>query len=183
MLSTRDVAKLLGVSPQTVINWSEQGRLPFQRVSRGPRRFREVDVLRFVRDRGLQVDTLDQDLLSRLQDRSKEQEAHLETLPALVLVNRDGLVVSWNEGAVRLFGFSASEILLKPLSQLPAKAEPTGLNLEAAVMTLWRAPFVELEISHTMKSGKNRRSQVVISRFYGKTTSAGGFALAFHRLL
>ena len=36
MLTTGDVAKLFNVSAQTVINWLEQGRLPFERIGNGP---------------------------------------------------------------------------------------------------------------------------------------------------
>jgi len=49
MLTTRQVADFLQVSVCTVRRWSDRGLLKFYRVgSRGDRRFRREDVLRFL---------------------------------------------------------------------------------------------------------------------------------------
>ena len=46
MLTTGEVAKLFHVSAQTVINWLDQGRMPYERIGRGPRRLTEEAVMR-----------------------------------------------------------------------------------------------------------------------------------------
>jgi excisionase family DNA binding protein len=45
LLRARDVADLLGVSPSTVLDWWEDGRLPGFRLSSRAVRFRESEVL------------------------------------------------------------------------------------------------------------------------------------------
>ncbi len=51
MLTTTDVAQLLGVHPDTVRHWSEQGILKSYRLGpRGDRRFRREDVDDFLKE-------------------------------------------------------------------------------------------------------------------------------------
>jgi excisionase family DNA binding protein len=45
LLRAREVAVLLGVSPATVLDWWEQGKLPGYRLSSRAVRFRESEVL------------------------------------------------------------------------------------------------------------------------------------------
>jgi len=42
-LTLSEVAKVLGVHPNTVRNWADQGRIPVQRTSGGHRRFKRTD--------------------------------------------------------------------------------------------------------------------------------------------
>jgi len=49
MLTTRDVARLLHVHPNTVRRWSERGLMRAYRISRrGDRRFRREDIAQFL---------------------------------------------------------------------------------------------------------------------------------------
>lgn len=47
LLSTSEVARLLGVAPMTVRNLADNGALPCRRTAGGHRRFSEADVLAF----------------------------------------------------------------------------------------------------------------------------------------
>jgi len=51
MLTTRDVAQLLGLHPNTVRHWNKKGILKSYRIThRGDRRFRREDVDAFLKD-------------------------------------------------------------------------------------------------------------------------------------
>ena len=53
LLSSGDVAHLAKVSPQTVRNWVDAGKLtPSKRTVRGERLFTRADVERFLEERG-----------------------------------------------------------------------------------------------------------------------------------
>lgn len=49
-LTTFEVAKLLGVSPPTVVNWVNSGQLTAHRTVGGHRRMRPEDIVRFARE-------------------------------------------------------------------------------------------------------------------------------------
>ncbi len=50
ILTVKEVARLLGVHPNSVRRWADQGRIDFSRVgARGDRRFRPEDIARFLR--------------------------------------------------------------------------------------------------------------------------------------
>ena len=54
LLTVREVAELLRVSPLTIKRWSKKGKLPAIRInSRGDRRYRKEQVLRLL---GVQTD-------------------------------------------------------------------------------------------------------------------------------
>lgn len=181
MLTTTFIAQLLKVTPQTVINWLENGQLPFNRVGRGPRKVDESDLLKFLEERGIPLFALDPDKLKTIH-KVVEERREMPDLPALVLVNREGIVISWNEGALRLFGIHPAEVLQRPLSVVPGRVEGSGKSLEHCVLTSWHAPFAEAQVVHALSKNKVLRTHLVISRFYGKTTFAGGFVLSFSLL-
>jgi len=60
----------------------------------------------------------------RFSDSQAEREDLYELLIrhvrdfAIFLLDRDGLITTWNEGAVRLFGYDRAEIIGQPLSTL-----------------------------------------------------------------
>lgn len=63
MLSTTDVAQLLGVHPNTVRRWDARGILKSYRISsRGDRRFRRRDIDVFLNERESQFDSADLDV-------------------------------------------------------------------------------------------------------------------------
>lgn len=181
MLTTTFIADLLKVTPQTVINWLESGQLPFHRIGRGPRKVDENELLKFLEAKNIPLFALDGEMLKRIYKVVDERKGTPE-VPALVLVNREGIVISWNEGALRLFGIHPAEVLQRPLSVVPGRVEGSGKSLEHCVLTSWHAPFAEAQVHHVMSKTKSLRTHLVISRFYGKTTSAGGFVLSFSLL-
>lgn len=182
MLSTTFISVLLKVTPQTVINWLEQGQLPFHRVGRGPRKVDETDLIQFLEDKNIPLFSLDQDLLKKVYGEIDSQKKNKPEVPALVMVNREGIVISWNEGALKLFGIHPAEVLLRPLSVVPGRVDSSGKSLEHCVLTSWHAPFAEAQVTHIINKHKTIKTHLVISRFYGKTTSAGGFVLSFSPL-
>src|SRR5512136_841585 len=53
VFTTFDAAKLCHVSPLSIINWVNAGRLPAFRTPGGHRRIRKEDLVRFMRDSGI----------------------------------------------------------------------------------------------------------------------------------
>lgn len=49
LLTPGEVAALFRVDPKTVTRWGNDGRLPFITTPGGHKRFREADVLRFLK--------------------------------------------------------------------------------------------------------------------------------------
>lgn len=72
MLTSGELAKLFEVSSQTIINWLENGRIPYQRIGNGPRKIKEQDILDFIKKGNsdgtpISMDTLDQKILATVQ--------------------------------------------------------------------------------------------------------------------
>ena len=53
VFTTFETAKLCHVSPLSIINWVNAGRLPAFRPPGGHRRIRREDLIRFMRDSGI----------------------------------------------------------------------------------------------------------------------------------
>src|SRR4051812_5171230 len=53
LLTTAEVGALLQVHPNSVINWARQGEIICFRTPGGQRRIRAVDVVKFVKERGM----------------------------------------------------------------------------------------------------------------------------------
>ena len=68
--TTTKVADLFMVSSQTVINWSDKGKLKFNRLDDGPRRYSSNDLIEFIRDNGISDDHLNQSLLAQLKGKN-----------------------------------------------------------------------------------------------------------------
>ena len=51
LLRAREVAELLGLSPATVLDWFEDGRLPGFKLSSRAVRFRESEILAWLEER------------------------------------------------------------------------------------------------------------------------------------
>src|SRR5207302_4876371 len=64
--------------------------------------------------------------------RAAEARLHLAAIvessdDAIISKNLDGIIVSWNQGAERVFGYTAEEILGKPLARLVPPEHPDEL--------------------------------------------------------
>jgi len=55
LFTTEQVANILGASPSAVDEWMHRGWLPFQRLPNGPVRVSERGLLRFLKDRGVDI--------------------------------------------------------------------------------------------------------------------------------
>lgn len=130
MLTTGEMGRLLGVTPVTVINWMEAGKLPFERTSeKGRRRIREQDVLDFVTREGIEPDRLEPALWSRVMATATP----LEPAPALFLTVRDFVCVHWNSQAQALLGWNAGDVLGTRLERV--KARVPGMEVDLSTLT------------------------------------------------
>ena len=92
-MTTGDIAILLSVSSQTVINWMESGQIKFTRINKGVRRAQIQEVYKFILDNGVHEDDLDKFMFTRMKDvleRDKFECKH-------VLHRTDGLVTIMNK--------------------------------------------------------------------------------------
>jgi excisionase family DNA binding protein len=105
MLTTGDVAKLFNVSAQTVINWLEQGRLPFERIGNGPRRLTEANVLRYVQEIRISPEALDPTIYQSVLHAVNGGKRPLEG-PLVWVLDRNGQVLAGSEASLREVGVS-----------------------------------------------------------------------------
>ena len=162
MLTTGEVAKLLHISSQTVINWLDQRKLPFERIAKGPRRISETAVLNFIYDNGISEDSLNQEVYQKIKENiPKSNVVHVEPL---IVLNEDLKIISWNTGAQKLYGVSETEILGKPIDSIRTIVENTAANLDFLIRSPWRGDFLELKVKqyHNSKIFKNH---LIISSF------------------
>lgn len=118
MLTTGDVAKLFNVSAQTVINWLEQGRLPFERIGNGPRRLTEPNVLRYIQEIRISPEALDATIYQSILHMVNGSRRQLEG-PRVWVVARDGQILSTTDAALKVVGLSdTSEAVGVPYSRL-----------------------------------------------------------------
>lgn len=118
MLTTGDVAKLFNVSAQTVINWLEQGRLPFERIGNGPRRLTESNVLKYIHDIRISPEALDsgiyQGILHAVNGSRRQAEG-----PKVWVLSREGVVLGASEASMPLVGLSEpADVTNLPYQQL-----------------------------------------------------------------
>jgi excisionase family DNA binding protein len=148
LLTSTDVAALLGVSPGTVKRWSDDGRLECVRTAGRHRRFAQDVVERFRRGRdGADgegpsfVDRLlgDEELLS-LQATLLEQRARLGTwwrVAAWLAPELDELGRRWQEGRIgvveeHLASERLTRVLGRSVEALPARPSAPRILLAAA---------------------------------------------------
>jgi len=118
MLTTGDVAKLFNVSAQTVINWLEQGRLPFERIGNGPRRLTEANVFRYIQEIRISPEALDSGIYQHILHMVNGSRRQLEG-PRVWVLGRDGQVLAATDAALKVVGLSdASEAMGLPYTRL-----------------------------------------------------------------
>ncbi len=111
MLTTGDVAKLFNVSAQTVINWLEQGRLPFERIGNGPRRLTEANVLRYIQEIHISPEALDSALYQSILHAVNGTRRQLEG-PRIWVLGREGQVLCATDASLKAMGLpDESEVL------------------------------------------------------------------------
>lgn len=113
LMTTQEVAKLLGVGPSSVKRWADDGRLPTIKTPGGHRRFRKNDVL-----------SLRDDLSPELEPRSNKPAKPalvLEQLPRMSPAEIDqldtGVVKVDDAGFVRLYNQAETKFSGIPAEQ------------------------------------------------------------------
>ena len=105
-------------------------------------------------------------------ERALELAALIESSSdAVVGVSPAGLIVSWNEGAERLFGYSRAEAVGRHVTMLspPERAEETS-ELLARVLADDRVERVETE--RIAKDGRRLRVSLSVFPIWGATESS-----------
>jgi excisionase family DNA binding protein/PAS domain S-box-containing protein len=180
MLTTGEVAKLFHVSAQTVINWLDQGRLPYERIGKGPRRLTEASVLKYIQDIGISTEALDGDIYESILKKSTAQiESHVAPL---VVVDKDARIIAWNEGATELFGYNSMDMISKPVDKLPTRVDGTGSGLEYTIRSPWQGSCLDLKAKHESKAGIDISTSVSVSKFFGQANVKAGYILLFQEI-
>src|SRR5207248_8678924 len=99
--------------------------------------------------------------------RAAEARLHLAAIvessdDAIISKNLDGIIVSWNQGAERVFGYTAEEILGKPLARLVPPEHPD--ELPAIMERLKRGERIDhYETVRVCKDGRRVNVSLTIS--------------------
>lgn len=179
MLTTGELGRLLGVTPITIINWMEAGKLPFERTSaKGRRRIREQDVLGFVTREGIDPARLDPVLWGRVLERA----APTGDAPALFLTGRGFACVHWNSQAQALLGWSPGDVLGTRLERLKARVPGMEVDLETlAEMPPERGATLELHIEMLHRKGHWLPIVLVLNWIHGLHGTVEGVAFVCRR--
>ncbi len=178
MLTTGEVAKLFQVSAQTVINWLDQGRMPFERIGRGPRRLTEETVLKYIKEIGISHSALDQNIFAKTLKRVYSPDE--ETSDSVAIVNADMVFIAWNDGARSLTGFESVDVLGKSITNLIQKIRESDKSVDTLLKNDWNTPSLEIEVNHASKQGKSISLSLTASRFYSQGNLAG-FTLVYRK--
>lgn len=180
MLTTGDLAKLFHVSSQTVINWLDQGRVPFERIGSGPRRIREVDALRYLRQMQISPDTLEQGMYQEILRASSQDASVPQTGPFVLVINREGKIISGTEGAMGLFGRTQFEMmedvynrifqLSDAHTQAPLILHKSALTQSGQMLMIWQ------RIGDSEIGGK-----LMATPYFDSPDAVGGWVLSFIR--
>jgi photoactive yellow protein len=123
LMTTRDVADLLGVGVSSVKRWTEQGDLPCVRTAGGHRRFESATVDRFRREqleqseetRPYPAGMLNIDGYRLPAPLHEMTAAELDALPfGVIQLDDEGRVLLYNKGESKISGISAERVLGRP---------------------------------------------------------------------
>jgi excisionase family DNA binding protein len=162
MLSTGDAAKLFQVSSQTVINWLDQGRLPYDRIGKGPRRIAEVNILQFIKEIGVSEDSLNQQMLQMVTQKAAASDTN--QIDPMIILSRDLKILSWNLGAVRLYGYIPSEVSSKGMDLIQTQLKNSHSSFDQAITTTWNDSILNLEVTQKDKNGIGLEVALTISK-------------------
>ncbi len=171
MLTTGEVAKLFHVSAQTVINWLDQGRMPFERIGRGPRRLTEESVMRYVEEIGISPEALDEEIYTRALRAAAAYRNNLG--PAVMVTDAELKVIAWSDGARNLYGYTQVDMLGKSLSKLASKLLSSDSSLENLIRSPWQDKCLQVEATQETRYGKTLHGVMTFSRFYMDGITAG----------
>ncbi len=162
MLSTGDAAKLFQVSSQTVINWLDQGRLPYDRIGKGPRRIAEVNILQFIKEIGVSEDSLNQQMLQMVTQKAAASDTN--QIDPIIILSNEMKVISWNLGAVRLYGYIPSEVSSKGLDLINTQLKNSQSPIEQVIKSTWNDSILNLEVTQKDKNGIALDIKLTISK-------------------
>ncbi len=178
MLTTGDLAKLLHVSSQTVINWLDQGRIPFERISSGPRRVREVEALRYIKESRLSPESLEQSIYQEILAVVSRTSDSLGEGHAVAVVGRDGRILVATEAALMRIGRSLNDVredaynrwlqLSDAQTQAPLILHKSSLTQSGPMELLWQRAF-----------DPHIKGKLVASPYQGSVGELGGWVLSF----
>jgi excisionase family DNA binding protein len=180
MLTTGDLATLFHVSSQTVINWLDQGRVPFERIGAGPRRIREVDALRYLKQTQISPDTLEPSMYQEILRASNQDSSVAHTGPFVLIINREGKVVGGTEAAMSMFGKGHLDLtedvynrvfqLSDAHTQAPLILHKSALTQSGSMEMIWQ------KIGDVQPSGR-----VITTPYFDGPSTVGGWVLSFIR--
>jgi excisionase family DNA binding protein len=180
MLTTGDLAKLFHVSSQTVINWLDQGRVPFERIGSGPRRIREVDALRYLKQMQISPDTLDPNMYQDILRASNQDPSVTHSGPYVLIINREGKIIGGTEGGMALVGkgsFDLSDDVYNRFFQLSDAHTQAPLILHKSALT--QSGSMEMfwqRIGDTQPAGR-----LITTPYFDSPATVGGWVLSFFR--
>ena len=155
MMTTGEIAKLFQITSQTVINWLEEGRMPFDRVGRGPRRVTEAALLNYIQQTGLSADSFEPELYAK--------------------------IVAWNEGMVKLFGMLPYEMVGRPIDSLPTQVDGANTGMEYQISSAWQGNMLKLRARCKNRGGQQEiPCTISVSRVYaGDGAERAGYVLVY----
>jgi len=180
LLTTGEVAKLFQVSAQTVINWLDQGRMPYERIGRGPRRLTESTVLNYIKEIGISLSALDQGIYAKALKQVYTQ-SNVSNDSAVAMISGDNKIICWNDGIKSITGYASVDVMGKPISEYIDTVEGSENGLDSILRTQWDGPSLELSAQHSVKSGKSISVKISASKFYSQGSLAG-YALVYQKI-
>ncbi len=179
MLTTGEVAKLFQVSAQTVINWLDQGRMPYERIGRGPRRLTESTVLNYIREIGISLTALDQSIYAKAL-KQVYSENNVADESAVAMIGSNLKIIGWNEGVKSITGYTNIDVLGKSLTDFINRVNGSEESLESILKRDWSGPSMEFSVVHSSKAGKQIPIKLSASKVYAMG-SLTGYTLVYQK--
>jgi two-component system NtrC family sensor kinase len=129
-----------------------------------------------LRLQGACLDEADQRLASQLAELARYAAVVAATDDCIVTISLDGLITSWNPAAAELYGYTADEVLGRPVTHIFSAGAPEMADGVARVMAGERATF---ETVHLRGDGTTLQLLLTLTRFCdgaGQATGIVGIA-------
>lgn len=178
MLTTGDVAKLFNVSAQTVINWLEQGRLPFERIGNGPRRLTESNVFKYIQDIRISPEALDSTLYQAILHSVNGNKRQLEG-PRVWVLGKDGQILMATDASLKAVGLvDVSEAQGVPYNRILQLSDPaTRVPIVLGVALPGQA-----QECHWARIEGTQSGLVTVTPWNSLPTEVGGWVLVFRAM-